>query len=295
MKNIISLILIGAAVWLFWSYTDPLYKEAQGLKEVQADYQVKLDQVNEMRRKYDGLAVNYQSFSEVALTRLSRLVPDTVDTVRLVMDVSDIATRYGLLVKNIKISEPPPSSMPISPGGAITPEVVRIGSSVNYNSIGLGFSVTGPYEKFIAFLKDLEKSLRILDVTGIKFSSGADSTKGNNYDFDVNLKTYWLKWTMYRNKSKKGKVLTITIGVIIVAFIGYSFLFGSGEDNAALVLPQGVNQNQTASGILSLLAELSALNLATTVLNNPVFTSLQDFSREIPNEPAGRNNPFAPI
>ena len=207
MKNIISLILIAAAVWIFWSYTDPIYKEANGLKEVRNDYQIKLSQANEFRRKYENLSVAYQSFSEADIVRLSRLVPDTVDTVRLVMDVSNIAAKQGLLIKNIKISEPTkdtkentnspigsPIGAPASSADGLTLGAIRIGATnQDFNSIDLSFSVTGSYERFIAFLQDLERSLRILDVTEVKFSTPTDSLKGNNYDFGIGLRAYWLK------------------------------------------------------------------------------------------------------
>ena len=197
MKNIISLILIAAAVWIFWSYTDPIYKEAGGLKEVKADYKTKLAQANEFRQKYENLAVEYQSFSEADLTRLSRLVPVTVDTVRLVMDVNDIAAKQGLLIKNIKISEPTKETNEKNsptPGAGLTPEVVRLGpADQGFNSIDLSFSVTGNYEQFVAFLQDLEMGLRILDVTEIKFGGAADSAKVDSYDFNLGLRAYWLK------------------------------------------------------------------------------------------------------
>lgn len=205
MKNTISLILIAAAVWIFWSYTDPIYKEADGLKEVRADYKTKLAQANEFRQKYENLAVEYQNFSEANLTRLSRLVPETVDTVRLVMDVNDIAAKQGLLIKNIKISEqtketdkkdnlPNPPLVTAPPSAGLTPEVIRLGAAdQGFNSIDLNFSVTGSYEQFVAFLQDLERDLRILDVTEIKFAVVTDPIKGNSYDFNLGLRAYWLK------------------------------------------------------------------------------------------------------
>lgn len=205
MKNTISLILIAAAVWIFWSYTDPIYKEADGLKEVRADYKTKLAQANEFRQKYENLAVEYQNFSEANLTRLSRLVPETVDTVRLVMDVNDIAAKQGLLIKNIKISEqtketdkkdnlPNLPPVPAPPSAGLTPEVIRLGAAdQGFNSIDLNFSVTGSYEQFVAFLQDLERDLRILDVTEIKFAVVTDPIKGNSYDFNLGLRAYWLK------------------------------------------------------------------------------------------------------
>ncbi|KKT75185.1 MAG: hypothetical protein UW71_C0006G0011 [Parcubacteria group bacterium GW2011_GWB1_44_7] len=100
---------------------------------------------------------------------------------------------------------------------------------------------------------------------------------------------------MYQNKSKKSKMLTIIIALIVAAFIGYSLFFTGDADDLALVMPQGVNQDQTARELLVLFAELSTINLSPAVLSSSIFMSLEDFSREIPSEPTGRVNPFAPI
>ena len=100
---------------------------------------------------------------------------------------------------------------------------------------------------------------------------------------------------MNQNKSKKGKTLIIIVAILVAVFIGYSLFFTGNTDNLALVVPQGVNQNQTGNDLLVVFAGLSALNLDAAILKDPVFTSLQDFSQEIPSEPSGRINPFAPI
>jgi len=90
-------------------------------------------------------------------------------------------------------------------------------------------------------------------------------------------------------------MLTIIIALIVAAFIGYSLFFTGDADDLALVMPQGVNQDQTARELLVLFAELSTINLSPAVLSSSIFMSLEDFSREIPSEPTGRVNPFAPI
>lgn len=190
MKNIILLILIAAAIWIFWGYTRPIYEKAGGLREVRTDYENKLAQANEFRQKYEDLATQYQSFSETDLANLSRLVPDKVDAIRLVIEVSDIAARQGLLVKDIAINESAKEKK-----GKNNPEEIFnvVAVKPNFSSVDLSFSVTGSYERFVAFLQDLEKSLRILDVTEIKFETAENSSSGNSYDFSLGLRAYWLE------------------------------------------------------------------------------------------------------
>jgi Tfp pilus assembly protein PilO len=61
-------------------------------------------------------------------------------------------------------------------------------SSDPVGSVSLGFSVTASYEDFLAFLQDLEHSLRILDVEKLAFTG----EQGGKYTFDFTIRTYWL-------------------------------------------------------------------------------------------------------
>ncbi|HQM18670.1 MAG TPA: hypothetical protein PLY98_00930, partial [Candidatus Paceibacterota bacterium] len=62
------------------------------------------------------------------------------------------------------------------------------------------FKVTGKYESFISFLKELEQNLRIVDVKSIDFkvpeaivSSDGRVTENDIYDYTLKIETYWLK------------------------------------------------------------------------------------------------------
>ena len=58
-----------------------------------------------------------------------------------------------------------------------------------YGSLGVSFTTSASYNTFLAFIRDLEKSLRIMDITAIQF--GASDTQV--YDYSVDIRTYWLK------------------------------------------------------------------------------------------------------
>ena len=67
--------------------------------------------------------------------------------------------------------------------------VIEGGERMNKGAVTLGFSVSGSYENLQAFLADLAKSLRLVDVTSVTFSSN----DRNVYDYNIELQTYWLK------------------------------------------------------------------------------------------------------
>ncbi|MDQ3014331.1 MAG: hypothetical protein M3Q73_00510 [bacterium] len=50
-----------------------------------------------------------------------------------------------------------------------------------------------------------------------------------------------------------------------------------------------------AGEALQIVNTIEAINLDTTIVTEGVFTSLEDFSKEIETESVGRTNPFAPL
>lgn len=97
----------------------------------------------------------------------------------MIIDINGIAAKRGMTIRGIKIQ-----SGTATKQGAIGPD------NNPYGSISLSFSVTAPYDTFKGFLRDLETSLRIVDVTSISFAA---TEKGDIYDYGVTMRTYWLR------------------------------------------------------------------------------------------------------
>ncbi len=83
-----------------------------------------------------------------------------------------------------------PSAMGAQVGITVQDKAVR----KVYN---IKFGFTSSYEKSVAFLKDLEKSLRIIDITNFditpKVTGTAKEGKTLQYNVTVGAKTYGLK------------------------------------------------------------------------------------------------------
>jgi len=164
---------------LFVYYIDPLYKETQVLEEEKNQYDEALNKSKELRSIRDALLSKYNTFSAEDLERLNKLLPDTVDNVKLIMEINGIASRYGMVLKEVALSvvSSEDSKEIFGP------------DEKNYGSINIGFSVASVYNNFIAFIEDLEKSLRVVDVVSISFQS----SETDFYKYSVNLEIYWLK------------------------------------------------------------------------------------------------------
>lgn len=182
IKLTFPILFIFLAVGLFFVYVDPTYKEIKDTLKEEARFDQALDKSKELQEVRDKLLLKYNTFSTGDLDRLSKLLPDHVDNVRLVLDIDYIASTYGMRVKNVTVNTEERQE------GVIGPDV-----SV-YQSVSLSFSIAASYDILKQFIKDLEKSLRIVDVTDISLSSSAVIDGGKDlYEYNISLKTYWLK------------------------------------------------------------------------------------------------------
>ncbi len=178
MRALTPIILILLSGLLLIGYVDPTYAKIRDLAEQQAEFDDALDRSKELINVRDELISRRNTFTENDRRRLDVMLPNNVDNVRLIMDIDSIAARYGMSIQGVSVSEAGTRS-----DEGIGPDGSAIGS------IELRFSVSTEYEDFIAFLEDLERSLRLVDVHSISFTSGVADF--NNYA--VGIRTYWLR------------------------------------------------------------------------------------------------------
>lgn len=179
LRSIIPFILILAAVGLFFGYIDPAYQDLKGVRAEARAYDEALTKSKELQAIRDRLLSKYNTFSSSDIARLEKLLPDSVDNVRLVLDIDNIAARYGMRIRNVVLDDK----------GAKGESDTIGGDTNSLRSVVLSFSVSTKYEDLLRFLADLERSLRVLDVTALSFVA----RDGALNDYSISVKTYWLK------------------------------------------------------------------------------------------------------
>ena len=193
MKYLLPTILILASVGLFLIYINPNYIAAKSLNDQQTAYNDALNNSKKLQAVRDTLVAKYNAFPTDSLDKLSKLLPDNVDNIKLVLEVDQIAQQYNMQVKNIKY-DLAATNAPVAGTAASAPK----GPVKDYGQFELEFSVQGRYTDFISFAQSLENSLRIVDVESLTFSSTNPNgaVKGaptDVYKYDFKIKTYWLK------------------------------------------------------------------------------------------------------
>jgi Tfp pilus assembly protein PilO len=182
-------LLIILSVGLFFMYVDPTYNNVQEIIQEQERFDQALDKSKELQTIRDELLAKYNTFSTSDLDRLAKLLPDNVDNVRLVLDIDHIASAYGMRIKDVSINTTEERK-----AGTIGPNQDK------HESVTLSFSMTSSYDNLTKFIRDLEKSLRIVDLTEIsliampsQFDVEGVEIQQDLYKYSISLKTYWLK------------------------------------------------------------------------------------------------------
>lgn len=179
MKNSNAFILLLISVGLFYTVISPRYEKVQSLKSQETQYKDILANVKALSERRDDLAVKFGNVPPNEVARVEKILPSTVDTVNLAMNFDSIASRYGISIKSIRVAESEDAGSTIiqSDGGKA------------YDDVTVSFSFTSTYPNFKRFLADIEKSLRLIDVKSVSFTT----TVSGIYEFDVSVRTYWLK------------------------------------------------------------------------------------------------------
>ena len=178
--------MIIASVGMYFGFIDPAYKDVQALQDQKQSFDAAVNNANQLTEKRNELVAKMNSFSADDMLRLSKLVPDYVDNVRLIMEVDRIALKYGMSLREVQVLGVSSAQIKAS-SGAIG--VV----SKDYDNVILSFSVSSTYPVFKKFLNELENNLRITDVDRVMFSISQNARADDVYSFSMSLRTYWLK------------------------------------------------------------------------------------------------------
>ncbi len=178
-----ALFIAGA---IFFWYTKPTYDSVQSVKDEASQYDAALAKAAELQQLKATLLQRYNSFNPADLDRVQKLLPDHVDNVALILDLDNLAARYQMPIENVDVSTPAST--------ASTNGVATIGASgQKYDSVTIRFSTRGSYTDFLSLMRDLEQSLRVVDLVSLTIQPSAAIGTEAQYGYELTLRTYWLK------------------------------------------------------------------------------------------------------
>ena len=191
-KTIFAIIGFIAAGGVFFFYTKPAYATIGELQAQIAQYEEALDKAAELQARKKELMDRRNAFNQNDIIRLQTMLPDHVDNIRLILELDSLASHYGMALENVDVATSPSNT---SDQSAVT---TISASAQKYDSLVLHFTTYGTYDTFRAFLKDLETSLRTVDLGSLTLSAqgtsgSAAGAAGAAYRYEMSVKTFWLE------------------------------------------------------------------------------------------------------
>jgi len=207
MKYFFLLLIIGASVTVFFAVIIPRYNVVKSDRAEIAAYNANLATAGQLQQSRDALIAQYNNIPKTDLDNIKTLLPDSVDNIRLIIQLDALATKNGLSsLRQVDYNTDQVRSTGATTPAATTPNNSTTSPTVSQNPYGefiISFQTSGQYSNFMAFLSDLEQNLRLVDITDIEFlpptavSGGSGISKvqtvATGLTYKVTLKTYWLK------------------------------------------------------------------------------------------------------
>ncbi len=185
MRSLIPIFLVAVSLGLYYTYINPQYAAVQELKSQSNQYQLALDKAKELEQERDVLLTKYNNFSQEDINRINRILPNKVNTVKLITDIDSVAARYGITIRSVSVTQ-----TNLDNAQAVVTEGVP---EKLYNTTTIAFKFSSTYPNLVQFLKDLEKSVQMIDMQFVRFEVGESDDSSGVHSYEVSFNTYWLK------------------------------------------------------------------------------------------------------
>lgn len=166
MRTLTPLLSIIVAIVLIVFFAMPQYTEIKGI-------QTEIEKHKEAIRKYNEFTDELTRKLSIKTSRnvtqneqLDKVVPESIDDTKILVDLEALAKLHNLLFGNISVLKSDTQLKHTSETA-----VVGEGQSDELNTVDISFDVLGTYDQFKQFILDLEKSSTLFEVTKISFDA----------------------------------------------------------------------------------------------------------------------------
>lgn len=180
MSRISTIAYIVLALAIGYAFIYSSLGDINSLSDQKQKYLDSMDMITTIENKKAELQTKFDQIPAADKENIDTVLPNSLDFVKLVSQIDAVASGYGVSITNISLKENGSPS-----GGTID----TAAPAKPYSSAVIGFSFNASYDKFNAFVGNLEKSLRILDIKSVRLQSNDNGT----YSYDVEFETYWLE------------------------------------------------------------------------------------------------------
>lgn len=185
MSRIIPLLLVAVAVGVILAYVHPTYTVSiADIKSEIKGYDGALEAARMFAEREAELVNQRNGIDPSGLIRVEQFLPDNVENVQLFLDLDSLASRTGMTIQDLDVSEvaAPATETQVE-------DASSLGLDAPIDHIDLTLSASGTYASMRAFVEGTEQSLRLLDLMEITLQDSATGV----YSYDMRFRLYWLR------------------------------------------------------------------------------------------------------
>lgn len=183
-RIIINLFFLVISVMLLWIFAKPEWAEISRLKKEKVFLEDTLINIQKIQRLRDQQLESYNSISSENREKLNHFLPQSEDKAAFVLMIDNIAKSRGIFLKSISVQENKENQRSL-----VLNKDKKDDNENNSNKPSVSIIASGSYSSFRGFLSDLEKNVRVIDVSNVVFNS----SKTDNYEYKIDGYVYWKK------------------------------------------------------------------------------------------------------
>lgn len=171
---------IGFAIFII-----PDYKALQKTNAEVAELEKNIEIIKNLETSREALQKQKLSISSTDMERLEKIVPSSPENIQLIIQLDELAKKNGLtMLTNISYD----AAIEELPLGQVQENIP------DYREYEVKFQTVGQYNQFVLFLEEVEKNLRLVDITSVVLKNIETQARSPVplQSFNVTLKAYWL-------------------------------------------------------------------------------------------------------
>ncbi|MEN9881087.1 MAG: hypothetical protein RLZZ308_270 [Candidatus Parcubacteria bacterium] len=154
--KLLNILLVLLPAVLYFGYIDPMYtgdpglvwtpeKNIRGMQSLNVQYANTLNQVTAIERGAVKLSRDFEGVKEEDKLKMSIMMPDTIDQVKLRNEVITIAANSGVAIDGLKVEK-------------------DLKGEKGLNAYNVSFSMRTQYPTFKTFVENYERSMRFFNI-----------------------------------------------------------------------------------------------------------------------------------
>lgn len=177
-STLISFLIFISGISLVFFFLLPAWDEIDTLKLKKEKIGEEAGFQRSIIVHIDDLSAKYNQAS-ADLEKLSLAIPSDQQLPELFIQFEEMIKRNGLVITGIKL------------GGEENISKDQIQSRHRVQAMSVSIDMDGSYSGFKGFLEDVEKNIRMMDISSISFTRPADE-KSEVVKFNIKLNSYYL-------------------------------------------------------------------------------------------------------